>query len=324
MKRRGHSGFTLVELLVVIAIIAILIALLLPAVQMAREAARRMSCSNNLKQIGIALHAYHTSFQAFPTSISPVSDDGGLPFHPNGYSGKGWIVSILPQLEEQNTFDVFQKEGCFLTNFSTSDAGGGMGLVGSTPPENGVVREVIGNSAEFLRCPSDSDDVRNDLIDWETIEVAVTNYKGVMGPHPLVEFSTVPPQSGENLFGECILTTTRFCTGTFWRNSFQFGPIRKADFKDGLSNTIVVGEDVPEFNLRSAAYYADHDFASTAYPLNDENFYHQGGGAFRSRHPGGLNFLVGDGTVTFFSDSVELTILRALSTRAETEVVEIP
>ena len=136
---RHRPGFTLVELLVVIAIIAILIALLLPAVQAAREAARRIQCANNFRQIGVALHNYHTALQAFPPGM--VYEDSNCPDQkvPEGtfYDGVGFCVFVLPYLEAGVTYD--------LIDFSL----GGLAIY---QPENiDVGRQRIA----AYKCPSD-------------------------------------------------------------------------------------------------------------------------------------------------------------------------
>ena len=102
--RRTRGGFTLVELLVVIAIIGILVALLLPAVQSAREAARRMQCQNNLKQLALALHNYHTAHATFPPA--GFYDGGGA----NG-STLSWHTTVLPFIEQQNLYDALDRDG---------------------------------------------------------------------------------------------------------------------------------------------------------------------------------------------------------------------
>src|SRR5687768_9590156 len=139
---RAHlrRAFTLVELLVVIAIIGVLVALLLPAVQSAREAARRMSCSNNLKQFGIAIHNYHDTHRYLPISIAyNVSGPRATP-QPNG---KGWILSILPQLEQPALFAQF--EPGFIGPFNLN----GTGIA------NRACREAMKTRIKVLECPSD-------------------------------------------------------------------------------------------------------------------------------------------------------------------------
>ncbi len=104
--RRSKSGFTLIELLVVIAIIAILIALLVPAVQKVREAANRTSCTNNMKQIGIALHTYHDAHREFPPGFKAESSSDNL--------GWGWAVYILPQIEQDNLYKLIDRPTRFI------------------------------------------------------------------------------------------------------------------------------------------------------------------------------------------------------------------
>ena len=106
---RCRRGFTLVELLVVIAIIGVLIALLLPAVQQAREAARRMQCSNNLKQIGIALHNYHDVYGKFPSAMMLDQARKAVNWCPEGECGTWtWTAFLLPQVEQENLYDLLQ------------------------------------------------------------------------------------------------------------------------------------------------------------------------------------------------------------------------
>src|SRR6188472_3837174 len=162
----SRIAFTLVELLVVIAIIGILVALLLPAVQAAREAARRTSCVNKLKQLAVALHVYHDGSKILPISVSPWKEG---PNPTKNLSGRGWVISILPQLEEQALCDAFKP-----------------GFNGPFEFKRGinqvVLSELMKTQLDVLQCPSDQD-VRQ-LSDvqwqWEGTFVALTNYKGVI------------------------------------------------------------------------------------------------------------------------------------------------
>jgi len=168
MKRsssfRARDAFTLVELLVVIAIIGILVALLLPAIQAAREAARRASCANSIKNIGLACINYSDTAKHIPGDISMWAEDfdrnrvwigpnGGIQGVSNGgpgHNGKGWIVDILPAMEEQASFDTITQAlkatpGDFIVRTTT---GGGMGLP--------AMRSIMGTQLPWLSCPSDA------------------------------------------------------------------------------------------------------------------------------------------------------------------------
>jgi prepilin-type N-terminal cleavage/methylation domain-containing protein len=118
-----HSAFTLVELLVVIAIIGVLIALLLPAVQAAREAARRSQCENNLKNLSLALQNYHGAKNQLPTSVS-LWPEGPKPV--SSLSGKGWILTVLPFLEQQALYDEFKSKLGFDGKMTSNQASPGL------------------------------------------------------------------------------------------------------------------------------------------------------------------------------------------------------
>ena len=144
-SRKLWRGFTLVELLVVIAIIGILIALLLPAVQAAREAARRSQCSNNIKQLGIACHNYHDTFKCFPP-MNIGTTGGGWGTHQTHNGGRlGWIVMLMPFFEEENLFQEIQAGG----NYGGSAVPRG----GSHPLWNGYTPYT--NNLDTILCPSD-------------------------------------------------------------------------------------------------------------------------------------------------------------------------
>jgi prepilin-type N-terminal cleavage/methylation domain-containing protein/prepilin-type processing-associated H-X9-DG protein len=338
MKRQRHSasvarvGFTLVELLVVIAIIGILIALLLPAIQAAREAARRMSCSNNLHNIGLAVLNFADGQKHMPYSADMwpeeadasgawVGPPGGSLDKSNGgpgYSGRGWMVQILPQMEEQARFDAI------MAGLKTSDGksnwtdppratrGSGMGVFD--------IRTIMQTQTPWLSCPSDLTAQPSDKqFHWTPILVATASYKGVIGDDVVwKDFTTwkegSTPDCHNNVGG---------CNGLFWRTSY-FKPLKLKDITDGLSKTFMVGECVVGQDYHSAAFFADGDWASANVPLN----YFLPGGAeadiiaewyqvrgFRSYHPGGAQFVMADGSVQFIQDSIDGAAYRALATR---------
>lgn len=301
-------GFTLVELLVVIAIIGVLVALLLPAVQVAREAARRMSCGNNMRQFGIAIHTYHDTFGVIPISIAyHVTGAKSTPHA----SGKGWIVSILPQLEQPALFAQFEPgfHGFFGSN---------LGL--KTPS----VRPLMKTRLKVVECPSDglSKRIITTQNQWEGIEVAVTNYKGVLGDSRMGGAASIH----QGTEPDCHNTVG--CNGIFYRNNYQ-EPIRLVQITDGTAHTFMVGEDVPAHNQHSAAFYANGDYASCHGPLNYmpkpptpatwPNVI-----SFRSLHPTGAQFCMADGSVHFVAQNISHTIYRQTCTKAGGESPQFP
>jgi len=339
-----RKAFTLVELLVVIAIIGILVALLLPAVQAAREAARRMSCSNNLKNIGLACLNYETINKHLPVTIMHWPEDfgfvngqkewigppGGVMDPKNGgtgYSGKGWIVDILPQMEQSAMYDKIQAGlktplGRQYRFVAKPTKGLGMGV--------SDIRDVLSKQLPFLTCPSDdSSRPSTEMWYWPDIEVGTTSYKGVIGDSVIWPQSTNFPDSGS--LPDCHNTTE--CNGLIWRDTY-FDPVTLQSATDGMSNTFMVGECVVSQDFHSAALFADGDWAGCGIPLNFflvgvpkevikvEQWYNVRG--FKSLHPGGAQFVLGDGSVHYISEGIDQATYRALATRNGDEAISLP
>jgi len=302
--RRRPWGLTLIEVLVVIAIIGLLIALLLPAVQAAREAARRMHCANNLKQIGLAVLSYVTQFNELPISINNWvdPDPGGAPQK----NGKSSLVSILPQLEQQPLFDLFAING-FNGDFNS---GGGL----RSP---GCFTAVQIPLAVFL-CPSDPD-ARNPVLsqpEWPGQPLAATSYKGVAGDTRM-EGDPFPGSEPDT-------HASGHCNGLFWRNDYLEGH-RWADVRDGTSNTLMIGEALPQYDEHAAWAFANGTWGLCSIPPNYDpspptpNF-HPTSLGFRSRHPGGVQFVFADGSARFIKQTIASPTYRALSTRSGGEL----
>lgn len=344
----ASRGFTLVELLVVIAIIGVLVALLLPAVQAAREAARRMSCSNNLKNLGLACLNFHDTKKHFPVSIPQWGDErrtavcnpgpagGGTatpvsyPDPPMGLNGKGWIVDILPQLEQQAFHDriVANYSGKFAARAA---AGRGMGDMD--------IRDIVGTQLPVLSCASDESAKPSDGLQfyWNTQPgtiTATTSYKGSIGDSLLSEPATpcstdvLPPASPTS--GSPDVHSTMSNNGMFARATF-WDPINMKKVGDGTSNTFLIGENVVYVDYHSAAYFSDGDWATCSIPLNflpaDGDFsgvsFSKAVRGFKSLHPGGSQFVMVDGSVHFVQEGIDVNSYRALSTRDGGEVVAI-
>jgi prepilin-type N-terminal cleavage/methylation domain-containing protein/prepilin-type processing-associated H-X9-DG protein len=306
-KRPGHrAGFTLVELLVVIAIIGILIALLLPAVQAAREAARRMTCSNHIKQLATGVLNYESQNRAFPVSVAH-SDTPAY----GGGSGMSWMIGIMPFIELQDLFDRFYFDG---------QCPAGLGIC---DPRN---VQLIQTPVAAFYCPSDNTkgQTHNDV--WQTpagMKFATTSYAGVMGPHNLGNSSI---WGGESDCHNYTAYGKKECLGSFWRHSV-LAPVTLGSFTDGTSNTIIIGEILPEFDAFTYWALGNGCFKPTHMPINytpEPNVPWAGWPdqfGFRSRHPGGAQFAWGDGHVSLLDETIDQYIYRGLSTRAKGELV---
>lgn len=302
-SKNTNKGFTLIELLVVIAIIAILIGLLLPAVQKVREAAAKMQCQNNLKQLALGVHNYISTFQAFPMSSSPWV---------NNNNGFGWIFRTLPYLEQESIYKQ-------IIPYESGSMFAGGGLL------NPACRNAIASPVKTLYCPSDGSalpgsPVETKMAQMDPIKVTLTNYKGSMGDNRMGGGSSIHQGREPDCHG------SNPCPGIFFRNSFQ-GIVTLDHIRDGTSNTLMIGEDTPIENYHSAAFYSNGDYASTHAPLNYVPKPSTPGNwwnviSFRSKHSEGANFAFADGSIKFISNNIDYTnVYKPLSTKDMGEVI---
>ncbi len=325
-----QPAFTLIELLVVIAVIAILIALLLPAVQKVREAANRSQCQNNLKQIGLGMHNYHDSLRAFPYGSNEPAGWGTR--KPCAYN---WRVFLLPFTEQ----DALYKNLMAIPDLCPLSPGGYAWdtTVFATLPENKTVPKVF-------TCPSESNSgLQSGFIYWSgaaTSNAAVANYIGSAGPtstHPTVSTGCGLCTDGStpNLYCPCT-NSGAYPSGVHYASEgggtgmlHQYpDKIRVADVTDGTSNTLHVGEIIQAnsqgFGCKDRTQWlSTYASASTVYGINAPNVGtgYAAGCNFRSYHPGGANFLLVDGSVRFVSQNIALTTFGSLGSRNLGEVV---
>jgi len=314
LRARVTRGFTLVELLVVIAIIAILVALLLPAVQQAREAANRMKCGNNLKQIGLALHSYHDALGVFPPGYLSNNISVTAPASAEIGTGFAWGTLILPMLEQSSLYDHFD-------------------FTESTADEHN--REHGAEVLSVFRCPSDPSPKQFTVDDTnEQFEIASANYVGIYGFGSVTESPGNPNPGGilyrnskvriaditDGLSNTMLVGERthrhRFITGqsevqahSTWYAAIP-GVVRSAGMAampmmtEGPGSLVLghVGQDSPTV--------MHHSPNTTNHIVN-----------FSSLHPQGIHFVMADGSVHFLSENVEYDTFRWLGIRNDGKVI---
>lgn len=319
------SGFTLVELLVVITIIGILVALLLPAIQAAREAARRSQCANNLKQIGLATLNYEASCQILPP---------GAFWSENAEQRRGSIlVHLLPFMDNQSLYDAF--------DFSQNTDG--QCFDGTTNPIGATV------VAAYL-CPSDATEPKTfdtpahasfaPVGDGIYRTVALHNYAASRGANQLAYNSECSCVNNWNSFAISNASSYESPAGVFSGPFTRLGVCeRMSSIADGLSNTIFFGEVLP-----MSSWHADNGWAtsnngngyvSTIIPINYDTSDRDGSAAdkchsfcnwntadgFKSAHADGATFVFGDGSVHFLAESIDFTTYLRLGAKNDGQIV---
>ena len=352
MRKNSMRGFTLVELLVVIAIIGILVALLLPAIQAAREAARRADCSNRLRQIGIAAHNFHDSNKAFPPHGELLKRPPPQDRDANGLSSQAYL---LPYMENQDVLNLVDRSKHW-SEQANIDAR-------RTP-------------LPFFRCPSQAAVERTEVEYAGTIEEnnLRCHYVGIMGakPGPLTfgrpggclnptpgRSTTWPYPMSTYLQNNCsdsaanssggtadngVIRPRGILTATSTGQIYRVGPVKFSMVTDGTSHTMMFGEmswDVGrqrtwivgslspqdqfgyvsnaknvKFGINEAAF-EDETGAPTNIPLTDVSL--------GSKHPGGTHVLMCDGSAGFLREDVDVEgVLRPMASRASEEVYQSP
>jgi prepilin-type N-terminal cleavage/methylation domain-containing protein len=326
-------GFTLVELLVVIAIIGILIALLLPAVQAAREAARRSQCTNNMKQLGLALHNYLDAHKVFPPAGINYGWAYGTanPIRGSMLNASGWVMA-LPFLEQQPLYDQydFRFAACNYTRNPPTDLNTGATATLTTSAANAtVVSTVLG----AFNCPSDA---YNPIMSDEP-GTTYNPYNGNTGAKSSYDFSVRENDRGTHNDWVQQASNTRYMFGENSDTGIQH-------VLDGTSNTVAINEQTHwvidgapvawgyrgwvQFGLDLAWYGINRFDVFLGSWYTGDRTKIRGRlaefGTTGSLHPGGVNTTLGDGSVRFLSETTDLTVLRAISTMAGGEVQQVP
>jgi prepilin-type N-terminal cleavage/methylation domain-containing protein/prepilin-type processing-associated H-X9-DG protein len=319
-----RCGFSLVELLVVIAIIGMLVSLLLPAVQSAREAARSVACGNQLRQLNIALHNYHSARGSLPAGV--CNNNAGASLPPTLYDLRTpdtWFAAALPFMEHQSIYD----------RFAFSE--------GSGSPVNAP---LVATALPGVMCPSDAETgtpictSRCNLFAPQTASKMLGLwYAASLGNGPLWnQCSFCSPAFPTSTNEACCSGLDRGIDGNP-NGMFAVAkiPVRFSQVTDGQSKTIILGETLPRESMHIGAYTGHFPVTATNIPINSfiprEDWpalghltnYGEAGG-IKSRHPSGAYVAFADGSVSFTNDSIDFEVLLALGSKASGNVETTP
>jgi prepilin-type N-terminal cleavage/methylation domain-containing protein/prepilin-type processing-associated H-X9-DG protein len=300
-RRPVRPGYTLVEVLVTVAIIAVLIGLLLPAVQKARAAAGRLRCQNNLKQLGLALHAYHASAESLPPGLSVAADRGRYPY-------LGWPARVLPHVEQDPLWR--QAEAAFATDPSPAS------FYGHPPHER-----ILGTVVRLLNCPADPRLPGPVVVGGHPI--AFTSYLGVEGVDQdrrdgllwldsRVRFTDVQDGTSNTL-----LLGERPPSADLHFGWWYAGTGQDRSNWDGAADYLLPAQETNRTYRAPTCPHGPYSFRPGS-PDDMCSTFH-----FWSPHPGGAHFAFADGSVRFLKYSAD-PILPALATRAGGEAVSPP
>jgi prepilin-type N-terminal cleavage/methylation domain-containing protein/prepilin-type processing-associated H-X9-DG protein len=339
MHARRKAGFTLVELLVVIAIIGVLVALLLPAVQAARESARRSHCQNNLKQLGIALQGYHGVHGRFPSNSHWCKDCEyqGKPVLRKERKGS-MLVKLMPFLEEVTIFDRVDFDGDVIAQFEYNPKRHDSTVKNPDPTLKSAYLSV-------LRCPSDDFPSLSTPPHTSSGDVqATTNYAPSIGAQATFSWRDccIEPRGNEFETGDDLHQFTHLkdvTSGIFSRIIFAASI---PQITDGTSHTIAMGEVLPNCNfelIRFGWWDSQIFYVGTAPPINYDSctptqppwptmctcatfFNWNTSSGFKSRHPGGAQFVFADASVHFISENIDYRNYQRLGDRRDGEAIE--